>query len=703
MRYSVRLSGPTGTGIFHDNFIEFLHQRCTPCASGSCIGVSASKLGMPCRKTSVTSNPMGKLGKRTQVSIHRSRVRCFESGRAKEIVGVDIGSRDRGAKNPEPAEGAVHLKDTLSLGTGHVGEQVSSGLFRESHGRALENEISNSQYQRIQDLRFSGDIWEGDSGAEVLDLQTALYWFGYLSKRTELTAYFGPETKRALQQFQIAHGVLGTGAWGSSSRQALWKLLGEEGFLFYGGSSVHRDLQQPDSSLVDKVDVGRADVGIRMSELLYNMGEQSQEFISSISSAPYWRHFPTNVPRNAAMFGLLVGVLVALFGLGYSIVEMFHEQHGQPVRRRILRAHWRDDMTTSCATSANSRRHLDMFPGLDFPVDGEDLKYRLRSKSKPNSMNGSRRSDRLILYEGLVVVGDEAPSSVYPFKNSSPSRRGSGRASQATPMAKDSSIPVDAATDQINYKLASDGSISGSSEGNLQESHLPFKRIGSVHAGIEDPSITRADSDAVASTCRMSSQNLPLRSIPMEQPSEKQPNFVRSLFSVFFTPKGLGNVSGLEKYGRPRNASIAAQLDARSSDKQTLVDFEVESKKSRMEGSSRPGGNGWQDKYEESFKDRVDDLRKAVQAAEKNRQAAMRALAEERQRSLELQVKISRQKETAAALEEEVRVLKESHDALLASLRKKYSSSVAARAAAALLYQNWDAEYEEGSPQTLSY
>lgn len=39
----------------------------------------------------------------------------------------------------------------------------------------------------------------------------------------------------------------------------------------------------------------------------------------------------------------------------------------------------------------------------------------------------------------------------------------------------------------------------------------------------------------------------------------------------------------------------------------------------------------------------MDDLRKAVQAAEKNRQAAMRALAEERQRSLELQVKISRQ------------------------------------------------------------
>ncbi len=41
--------------------------------------------------------------------------------------------------------------------------------------------------------------------------------------------------------------------------------------------------------------------------------------------------------------------------------------------------------------------------------------------------------------------------------------------------------------------------------------------------------------------------------------------------------------------------------------------------------------------------DCVEELRKAVRAAEQNRQAAVHALAEERQRSLELQVKISRQ------------------------------------------------------------
>lgn len=44
-----------------------------------------------------------------------------------------------------------------------------------------------------------------------------------------------------------------------------------------------------------------------------------------------------------------------------------------------------------------------------------------------------------------------------------------------------------------------------------------------------------------------------------------------------------------------------------------------------------------------NLRDRVEELRTAVQATEQNRQAAMKALSEERQRSLELQVKISRQ------------------------------------------------------------
>ncbi|KAG0579920.1 hypothetical protein KC19_4G134700 [Ceratodon purpureus] len=585
---NLRLASLAGTRISHKNLLKFRYQGSSLCVTGNYSSITSPELCTPFRKTLLVKSSRGRFGKRYQERVERSWVRCHAQGGSRETHEKQILNRSGGAKQSEPTGRVVPLKDT-----GETSGQGSSTLFYQSQGEVLGGGISNSEYQNIQDLKFSGDMWEGDSGPQVLDLQRALYWFGCLSKRTELTAYFGPETKRALQQFQIAHGVPGTGAWGSSSRQALWKLLSEESSLLSRGeSNVYSDLHEPVSTSVDYVNTGGTDVGIRVSELLNDMSAHSQEFMSTLSSAPYWRHVPTIVPRNAALFGLLFGLLVALFGLGYSVVGLFsrqHEQEGQSVRRRVLRASWRDDM--SGTSSSKSRRHLDMFPGLDLPAVGEeDFKYRLRSKSKPSSTNGAGRTDRLILYGGQVLVGDETPSHVYPFMSGPASRHGSGKtASQVPPRAKASLITGQA--DHTSQKLANNGSIS-----------------------------------------------------------------------------------------RPR-----------------------EPRMSRVERSPKSGGNGWQDKDEENFKNHVEELRKTVQAAEKNREAAMRALAEERQRSLELQVKISRQKEAAAALEEEVRVLKESHDALLASLRKKYSSSVAARAAAALLYQNWDTNYEEGSPQTLSF
>lgn len=201
--------------------------------------------------------------------------------------------------------------------------------------------------------------------------------------------------------------------------------------------------------------------------------------MSTLSTAPCWRHLPTNVPRNAAIFGLLVGVLVALFSLGYSIVEFFHEQqHGQPVRRRVLRAHWRDDLSGTIST--NPKRRLDMFPGLDLPLVGEeDFKYRLRSKSKPSSMNGAGRTDRLILYEGQVLVGDETPSHGLPCMSGPASRRGSGKmASQAPPRAKSSLIPGQIPTDQTSRKPASNGSISGQRESKLSRAERNSKLGG---------------------------------------------------------------------------------------------------------------------------------------------------------------------------------------------------------------------------------
>lgn len=593
-----RFSGLAGTRISRKNSLKSRHQTYTPCIAGDCTSITRSELGVPLRRSLVATNRKGKWGKHNQVRIERSWVRRHEKGRSWEGHTSGSGSLQYSGKQPGLIEETISLKDDQPLDARGIGEQGSLRLLNQPRREVLEDVISSPEYQKIQDLKFSGDMWEGDSGPQVLDLQRALYWYGFLPKRTELTAYFGPGTKRALQQFQIAQGVPGTGVWGSSSRQALWKLLNvESSSSSEGGSSVQNSSQQTVSSWLYKANARGAGVDICVSELMATMGVHGQEFMSTWSSAPYWRSLPTNFPKKTATVGVLVVVMVTMFGLGYSVVGLFHAQHGQPVRRRVLRARWRDDL--SGRTLTKSKRHLDMFPGLSLPlVEEENSKYNPRSKSKLSSANSAGRTDRLILYEGQVLTGDETPGHVYSFMPSSASRRSSGKASQ-----------VQATTDQTIHKPASRRRFSGPREQFSQESQGPSKM-----------------------------NNVRIRG----------------------------------------------------------------TKTSRVDRSSEMGGNDWLDKDEENFKKRVEDLRKAVQATEKNRLAAMRALAEERQRSLELQVKISRQKETAAALEEEVRVLKESHDALLASLRKKYSSSVAARAAAALLYQNWDTEYEEGSPQTLS-
>ena len=181
---------------------------------------------------------------------------------------------------------------------------------------------------------------------------------------------------------------------------------------------------------------------------------------------------------------------MAMFGLGYSVIGLFsgqHGQQGQSVRRRVIRAHWRDDV--SGTSSLKAKRRLDRFPGLDLPLVGEeDFKYRLRSKSKPGSMNGAGRTDRLILYEGQVLVGDETPSHIYPFMSGPASRHGSGKtASQVPPRVKSSLIPGQA--DQTSPKSASNGSISRPHEPKVYRAERSSKLGGN---GWQDKDEVRA-------------------------------------------------------------------------------------------------------------------------------------------------------------------------------------------------------------------
>ncbi|MCO5580560.1 hypothetical protein L7F22_034428 [Adiantum nelumboides] len=112
---------------------------------------------------------------------------------------------------------------------------------------------------------------------------------------------------------------------------------------------------------------------------------------------------------------------------------------------------------------------------------------------------------------------------------------------------------------------------------------------------------------------------------------------------------------------------------------------------SRMNSSkSRTSQGQWGKDDELDLDQRIQRLYHTIQAVEQHRRATMIALEEERQRSLALEQEMFKQREAAALLGEEVRLLKESHDALLTSLRKKYSSSAAARTAADLVYQDWE-------------
>ena len=165
---SLRFAGLTGTRISNKNLRKFIHQVHTPCFTGSCSSVTGSGLGTPLRKALVTLNPKSRLGKRSQVRIVKSRVKCSANGAAGEAQTKGSGSRGCGVKHSGPIDRIVSLKDGWALGTGEASEQGSSGKFNLP---PRGNEISNSEYQKIQDLRFSGDTWEGDSGPQVLDLQ----------------------------------------------------------------------------------------------------------------------------------------------------------------------------------------------------------------------------------------------------------------------------------------------------------------------------------------------------------------------------------------------------------------------------------------------------------------------------------------------------------------------------------------------------
>ena len=168
---NLRLAGLSGSRISSKNLRNFIQHGYTPWVTGNCSSVAGPELGTCLRIALVTSNPKGRLGKRNQVRIEKSWVRCSANGVSGETQTKESGSRRCGSKQSGLIERTVPLKNDWALGAGNVSERGSPGQSNRSRGGVLGNEISNSEYQKIQDLRFSGDIWEGDSGPHVLNLQ----------------------------------------------------------------------------------------------------------------------------------------------------------------------------------------------------------------------------------------------------------------------------------------------------------------------------------------------------------------------------------------------------------------------------------------------------------------------------------------------------------------------------------------------------
>ncbi len=71
------------------------------------------------------------------------------------------------------------------------------------------------------------DLEQGDTGARVYSLQTALVYLGYLNGSTALAGAgtFGPATRSAVTAFQAAHGVPATGYYGTLTATALGNAL----------------------------------------------------------------------------------------------------------------------------------------------------------------------------------------------------------------------------------------------------------------------------------------------------------------------------------------------------------------------------------------------------------------------------------------------------------------------------------------------
>ncbi|KAG6547657.1 hypothetical protein Mapa_011106 [Marchantia paleacea] len=533
--------------------------------------------------------------------------------------------------------------------------------------------IPRSELMKIEELRFSGDLREGDSGPQVLNLQRALFWLGHLPGLS-LTGYFGPETTRALQEFHTAHGVPSSGVWGFHSQQALRKHL------------------QPESYRLDTVEKPGGTKGSsksscsRLSEIwplaksisgkMVQSGHHARRaFMASVYSAPQL----SSVSGRVGIF--LLGIVV-LSSIAKVWITLFGRPQGQPVRRRVMS--WRNDVSLRESTRKTLRTHSGRPKGPLMSSEHDGFMRRPRNRSLPTSKeqqeNNHNLLDRLVLFDGQVLRGD-GPSNAKTLPSMS-----SGLDVLAQNSADDPSRS--SVWNKVSHMSPAELPHQSGLDVEQEKTVYGFDRYVKLEA---DPPRKYQLFSQIETSSRLSGRDpsRPARDRLYDSPNPSWSAWMGNFFSNIFPDKERNSSQKLafRRNVRRCNSPVRTKFSEKvpSEGKSSLRLNRVE-RGSVDENDLRK----WHEDDESDLRRQVEEMHRTVQAANQTRMSAMRALAEERMRSLELENKISRQKEAAASLEEEVRVLKESHDALLASLRKKYSSSAAARAAAALLYQNWD-------------
>lgn len=275
-------------------------------------------------------------------------------------------------------------------------------------------------------------------------------------------------------------------------------------------------------------------------------------------------------------------VVLALFGLGYSVVGLFQGQNGQPVRRRVMKAQWRDDVR-----GTRTRKHLGTFRGLDKVLvkeeDPDYPNYRLRFKSKPSPADTPSRTDRLIIYEGQVIVGDSAQSHPFPFRNGPANGHGSVNYNPEVPPKIKTKV-------QPDHKRINNVRINGTREEFFPVDVTPSKRVNNekVHGyGGNERSNYKTEPAGMASTsqkARKKNEPQPAR----EKADDISPNLVRNFLSALFTPRGLGQA--LEEPSKVRVSPGNTQANGSGRDREGSI----------QEKPERKGGSQWQDTDEVS-------------------------------------------------------------------------------------------------------